>query len=84
LIHGFGFAADLLQLQLPPERLAELLVGFNLGVEAGQLTLVLAAIAVVVLLRRFQLVLPRPIVVDVAAAFLVGLGAFWFVSRSFA
>src|ERR1700691_1701751 len=34
LIHGFGFAADLLELQLPPERLAELLVGFNLGVEA--------------------------------------------------
>jgi hypothetical protein len=84
LIHGFGFAADLLQLQLPPERLAELLVGFNLGVEVGQLTLVLAATLLVVLLRRFKLLLPRPIVVDVAAAFLVGLGVFWFVSRSFA
>jgi len=84
LIHGFGFAADLLQLQLPPERLAELLVGFNLGVEVGQLTLVLAATSLVLLLRRFKLLLPRPIVVDVAAAFLVGLGVFWFVSRSFA
>jgi hypothetical protein len=83
LVHGFGFAADLLQLQLPPERLAELLVGFNLGVEVGQLTLVLAATLLVLLLRRYQLVLPRPIVVDVAAAFLVGLGVFWFVSRSF-
>lgn len=48
LMHGFGFAADLLQLQLPPERLAELLVGFNLGVEAGQLTLVAGATLVVV------------------------------------
>ena len=84
LIHGFGFAADLLQLQLPPERLAQLLVGFNVGVEIGQLTLVIAATLLVVLLRRLQLALPRPIVVDVASAFLVGLGVFWYVSRSYA
>ncbi|HEY2677960.1 MAG TPA: HupE/UreJ family protein [Steroidobacteraceae bacterium] len=83
LIHGFGFAADLLQLQLPPERLAELLVGFNLGVELGQLTLVVSAAMLVLGLRKFRLALPRPIVVDVASAFLVGLGTFWFVSRSF-
>jgi hypothetical protein len=84
LIHGFGFAADLLQLQLPPERLAELLVGFNLGVELGQLTLVIGATLLVVLLRRYKLALPRPIVVDVCSAFLVGLGVFWFVTRSYA
>jgi len=84
LIHGFGFAADLLELQLPPKRLAELLVGFNLGVEVGQLTLVVGATLLVVALRQLKLALPRPIVVDVASAFLVGLGAFWFVSRSFA
>src|SRR5712671_6640991 len=74
LIHGFGFAADLLELQLPPERLAELLVGFNLGVEIGQLTLVIGATLLVVLLRKLRLALPRPIVVDVASAFLVCLG----------
>jgi hypothetical protein len=84
LIHGFGFAADLLELQLPRERLAELLVGFNLGVEIGQLTLVAGATLLVVLLRRYRLALPRPIVVDVASAFLVGLGVFWFVRRSYA
>jgi hypothetical protein len=84
LIHGFGFAADLLELQLPTERLAELLVGFNLGVEVGQLTLVLSATLIVVLLRKYKWALPRPIVVDVASAFLVGLGVFWFVSRSYA
>ena len=84
LIHGFGFAADLLQMQIPTLRLAELLVGFNLGVEIGQLTLVLAATLLVVALSRLKLALPRPIVVDVASAFLVGLGVFWFVSRSYA
>jgi HupE / UreJ protein len=83
LIHGFGFAADLLELQLPPERLAELLVGFNLGVEAGQLALVAGVTAVVMLLRKVKLTLPRPIVVDSASAFLVALGVYWFVTRSF-
>jgi hypothetical protein len=84
LIHGFGFAADLLELQLPTERLAELLVGFNLGVEAGQLALVIGATMLVVALRKLHLALPRPIVVDVASTFLVALGVFWFVSRSYA
>jgi hypothetical protein len=84
LIHGFGFAADLLELQLPTQRLAELLVGFNLGVEVGQLALVAGATVLVVALRRLRLALPRPIVVDVASSFLVALGAFWFVSRSYA
>lgn len=84
LIHGFGFAADLLELQLPTERLAELLVGFNLGVEVGQLALVTAVTLLVLGLRRFELALPRPIVVDVASTFLVGLGVFWFISRSYA
>ena len=83
LIHGFGFAADLLQLQLPTQRLAELLVGFNLGVEIGQLALVVGTTLLVLGLRRVRFALPRPIVVDVASAFLVGLGVFWFVSRSY-
>jgi hypothetical protein len=84
LIHGFGFAADLLELRLPPQRLAELLLGFNLGVEVGQLTLVVGAALLVVLLRRTKFALPRALVVDVASAFLVGLGVFWFVGRSYA
>jgi hypothetical protein len=84
LIHGFGFAADLLELQLPPGRLAELLVGFNIGVEIGQLTLVAGATALVAILAKAKLTLPRPIVVDAASAFLVALGIFWFVSRSYA
>jgi len=84
LIHGFGFAADLLELQLPTQRLAELLVGFNLGVEVGQLALVVGATLLVLGLKRLRLALPRPIVVDVASTFLVALGVFWFVSRSYA
>jgi hypothetical protein len=84
LIHGFGFAADLLQLQLPPHRLAELLVGFNVGVEIGQLTLVVGATVLVAVLARYRLTLPRAIVVDVTSTCLVALGVFWFVTRSYA
>lgn len=84
LIHGFGFAADLLQLQLPPKRLTELLVGFNVGVEIGQLALVAGATLAVAFLARCKLTLPRPLVVDVASSCLVALGVFWFVTRSYA
>jgi hypothetical protein len=84
LIHGFGFAADLLQMRLPKARLAELLVGFNLGVEIGQLTLVLAVVGLAALLGRLRLALPRPLVADFASAFLAFMGLFWFVSRGYA
>jgi hypothetical protein len=84
LIHGFGFASDLLEMRLPVGRLAELLVGFNIGVEIGQVTLVLSVLGVTALLMRFKAALPRPIVVDLASTYLVGLGVYWFVTRSFA
>ena len=84
LIHGFGFAADLLESRLPREKLAEILVGFNLGVEIGQLTVVLAVTGLVVLARRLRLATPRAITVDVLASGLVAIGMYWFVSRSFA
>ncbi len=83
LIHGFGFAADLLQMQIPTLRLAELLVGFNLGVEIGQLSLVLAVTAGALLLGRLRWAPPRAIVTEVAAAGLIGIGAYWFLGRSF-
>ncbi len=84
LIHGFGFAADLLQSRLPPAKLAEILVGFNFGVEAGQLTIVLLLTGATAVLVRRHWALPRPIVTDVMASVLVALGTFWFVGRSFA
>jgi hypothetical protein len=82
LIHGFGFASDLLEMRLPAGRLAELLIGFNTGVEIGQVTVVLGAVAVAYLLVKTHLAVPRPIFTDIAAAFLVGEGLCWFVART--
>jgi hypothetical protein len=84
LIHGFGFAADLLESRLPPEKLAQILLGFNAGVEAGQLAIVAALTGAVVLLTRLGWSLPRRVVVDAIASVLVAIGTFWFVGRSFA
>ena len=84
LIHGFGFAADLLESRLPTEKLAEILVGFNLGVELGQLGIVLLLTGLAILLVRLRFSLPRVITVDILASMLVAVGTYWFVGRSFA
>jgi hypothetical protein len=52
LIHGFGFASVLVDLGLPQGALALALLGFNLGVEAGQLAIVAAFLPTAFLLRR--------------------------------
>ncbi len=83
-IHGFSFAANLLEMRLPAGRLAQLLVGFNLGVELGQLAVVAVLLSVVAILVRLKLTLPRPMVVDVLSSALVGMGLYWFLSRGFA
>jgi hypothetical protein len=82
LIHGFGFASNLLEMRLPSGRLMELLLGFNLGVEVGQVTVVMGAILIAYLLVKVRLGVPRPILTDVAASFLVGLGLYWFLGRT--
>jgi hypothetical protein len=82
LIHGFGFASNLLEMKLPSGRLVELLLGFNLGVEVGQVTVVMGAILVAYLMVKVRLGVPRPILTDLAASFLVAEGLYWFLGRT--
>ena len=51
LIHGFGFASVLTDLGLPQGALVLALVGFNLGVEGGQLAIVAAFLPIAFALR---------------------------------
>lgn len=53
LVHGLGFATALRELGLPRPGLAMALVGFNGGVELGQLVVVLVAAPSWALLRRW-------------------------------
>ncbi len=52
LIHGFGFASVLADLGLPQQALLPALLGFNLGVEAGQLAIVAVFLPLAFALRR--------------------------------
>ena len=52
LLHGFGFAGVLGDIGIPPSAKTEALLGFNLGVEAGQLTFVIPVILIGWLVRR--------------------------------
>ena len=81
LIHGFGFASVLTELGLPQEALALSLLGFNLGVEAGQLAIVAAFLPVAYLLRNTQLYQKGVLVVGSWLTLLVAL--VWLIERAF-
>src|SRR5690242_4185987 len=55
LVHGFGFANVLSELDLPTARFAWALLQFNVGLEAGQLMIVMVVTGALFLLRT----LPR-------------------------
>ena len=55
LIHGFGFASVLTELGLPKDALVLSLLGFNAGVEVGQLAIVAVFLPVAYLLRNTPL-----------------------------
>jgi hypothetical protein len=80
LVHGFGFAGFLMDTGLLGTSLFVPLLGFNLGVELGQLVLVTIALLGGMLLRdRIPAVMPQ-----LVAAGLCGIGVFWFVGRTLA
>ncbi|HMM65608.1 MAG TPA: HupE/UreJ family protein [Dokdonella sp.] len=80
LLHGFGFASVLRDLALPRADLALSLFGFNLGVEIGQLAIVLVLAPTAFLLRNRSLY-PRYILGmgSLAIGLLAGT---WLIERS--
>jgi len=82
LVHGFGFAGILMEMALPADRLVPALLGFNLGVELGQIAVVLAVWPLLLLGRRFAGNVPARFASELSAAGLCGLGLYWFVERA--
>jgi hydrogenase/urease accessory protein HupE len=79
LIHGFGFASVLETAGLAPHDLVRALLAFNLGVEAGQLVVVVAAIPILRLLLRGSLAEP----LRAALGWLIiAAGVFWISERT--
>ena len=80
LVHGFGFASVLADLDLPRSALALSLVGFNLGVETGQLILVALFIPLAYVARRTLLY--QPVVLHGGSVVIAVLAAGWLIDRS--
>ena len=80
LVHGFGFASVLADLGLPQDALLVALVGFNLGVEAGQLAIVAVFLPLAFRMRRTW-VYRRMILLGGSAAIAL-VAAVWLVERT--
>lgn len=79
LIHGFGFASVLTGLNLSTRGLVTALFGFNVGVELGQLVVVLAFAPVVLFVHRMSKA--GRYALKAAAVVIFALGAYWFIER---
>ena len=81
LFHGFGFASVLSHLGVLGEHTALSLFGFNLGVEIGQVTVILIIFPMLYLIRDYTF-FPK-IILKYGAVALIMLSAVWFVERAF-
>jgi len=90
LLHGFGFAGALTEVGLPEQDIAVALLFFNVGVEAGQLLFIAAAVTVLAIVTRAmgsrdrvrrdpwhaEMLLRKPV------AYAIGsVAAFWVIQR---
>ncbi len=83
LVHGFGFAAVLLEADLSSVRLVQALFGFNVGVEIGQLAAVVLIWPLLRFVARPGRERVRAALIEYGSAAVCGLGLFWFVSRAY-
>ena len=80
LIHGFGFAGVLGELQLPAAEFGWALFQFNLGLEMGQLLLVLTVVPLLFALRRRSVYVP--LVLRAGSSLALLLAMVWLVERT--
>ena len=81
IFHGFGFAAALEEMGVLREHLGLSLFGFNLGVELGQLAIVVVMFPMLFLVRRLAAYRDLALPLTAAAMILISMG--WVVERAF-
>ncbi len=82
LLHGLGFASVLGDIGLDPARFITGLIGFNIGVELGQLAVIAAAFLTVGLWfgnRQWY----RPVIAIPVSTAIAVVGGYWFFQRVF-
>ena len=80
LIHGFGFANAINPQELPPQAKAKCLFMLNLGIEAGQIAVVLLLLPLSLALAKWEHGPRAKIAISITVAL---LGLAWFVDRAF-
>ena len=81
LFHGFGFAGVLSEMGIPPNFMVLSLLGFNVGVELGQVVIVCVLFPVLFALRGTRLY--TGVVLKAGAVLLVAISLYWFTERAF-
>jgi uncharacterized membrane protein YqjE len=81
LMHGFGFSATLMDLDLPRSNLLPTLFGFNLGVELGQLAIVAVFVPLAYSVRRSAAY--RRFALVAGSCVIAVLATIWLIERAF-
>ncbi len=81
LFHGFGFASVLGEIGIPSSYMVHSLLGFNVGVEIGQLAIVGVLFPILFILARFQVY--TRFLLPAGAILLIAISMYWFVERAF-
>ena len=82
LLHGMGFAGVLNEIGLPRSEFVPALLSFNLGVECGQLSVILAAFLVFGLPFRRKIWYRQRIVIP-GSLLIAAIGLYWSIQRVF-
>ena len=81
-IHGFGFANVLREMELPTRALGWSLFSFNVGVEIGQLLVVVAVASALAALRARNEMAGRRLAFA-GSVVVIAAGTYWFIERVF-
>jgi len=81
-IHGFGFASGLIELGVPQRAIVPALASFNIGVEIGQIGVVLTVLPLLLVIDRFFTHGRRsPLLVQFCSGIIACFGAYWLFVR---
>ena len=82
LIHGLGFASSIAEVGIPQDRLWQIILSFNLGVELGQLAVAFAILGLFTLVKNYFSASYYGSINNITGAVVFSMGTFWFVTRA--
>ena len=81
-IHGLGFASNLNENLVFKDNIFEMILGFNLGIEIGQIIIALTVLLTLFIMKRTMNNANLHSFRNILSASLVSIGAYWFLIRS--